>query len=145
MTWKDPSVRVLNQFLLVDTPPVAGKARGSRAYWGTFQTGLLYTDGQQKPSYDAFRIPIWLPSSAHRKVTVWGELRPADHNRVQQAALQFMANGSQSWSTVRQIQTTGSEGYLLAHVSLPSAGTVRLAWTDPADGTVDYSRVVAVS
>jgi hypothetical protein len=145
MTWKDRSVRALNQFLLTDSPPVAGKRKGSRQYWGTFQTGLLFANGTQKPSYDAFRIPIWLPSSNHRHATIWGELRPADHSKPQLAALQFQRRGSTNWSTLRQIQTSNREGFLLAHLSLPSAGNVRLAWTNPANGAVYYSRTVGVS
>lgn len=145
MTWKDRSVRALDQFLLTDSRPVAGTKKGSRQYWGTFQTGLLFANGRQKPSYDAFRIPIWLPSSNHRHATIWGELRPADHSKTQVAALQFQRRGSSSWSTVRQIQTSNREGFLLAHQSLPGAGNVRLAWTNPANGAVYYSRTVGVS
>jgi hypothetical protein len=145
MTWKDRSVRALDQFLLVDSPPAAGTPKGSRAYWGTFQTGLEYTNGKPKPSYDAFRIPIWLPSANHRHLTVWGELRPADHAKSQVAALQFQAKGSASWSTARQIQTANREGFLLAHLSVPGAGNVRLAWTNPSNGSVDYSRTAPVS
>ena len=35
--------------------------KNSLAYWGTFQTGLIMHTGAIKPSYYAFRIPIWLP------------------------------------------------------------------------------------
>ena len=61
------------------------------------------------------------------------------------SALQFQRRGSSTWSTVRQVQTANREGFLLAHQSLPSAGNVRLAWTNPANGAVYYSRTVAVS
>src|SRR5207248_10086653 len=115
MTWKARSVRALDQFLLIDSPPVSGLKKGSRAYWGTFQTGLLFANGSQKPSYDAYRIPIWLPSSKHAHATIWGELRPADHSKSQVAALQFQRRGSSTWSTVRQVQTANREGFLLAH------------------------------
>jgi hypothetical protein len=72
-------------------------------------------------------------------------LRPADHSKAQVAALQFQARRSSSWSTVRQLQTANSEGFLLAHLSVPGAGNVRLAWTNPSNGSVDYSRTVPVS
>src|SRR5206468_983884 len=78
MTWKDTYVRALDQFLLLDDGPRAGARPGSRAYWSTFQSGLLFANGAPKPSFSAFRLPIWLPSTNHRHLTVWGELRPAD-------------------------------------------------------------------
>lgn len=145
ITWKNPNVRALDQFELIDSAPAAGTKPGSRAYWGTFQSGLEYLDGKPKPSYDAFRLPIWLPGRNHRHATVWGQLRPADHSNPQVATLQFEGGGSTTWTNVRQIQTASREGYLLAHVALPAAGNVRLAWTDPSSGTTYHSRAATVS
>ena len=115
MTWKDSYVRALDQFLLVDDKPRAGARKGSLSYWSTFQSGLLFADGSQKPAYAAFRIPIWLPSASHARLTVWGELRPANHSALQTAELQYQRRGSSSWTNARAIQTSNSEGFLLAH------------------------------
>jgi hypothetical protein len=146
MTWSDSYVRSLAQFLLVDDKPKTAFRRGSQAYWSTYQTGLLFSNGRQKPSYDAFRIPIWLPNPRHgQNVAVWGELRPANHTTLQYAVIQFRPGSSGSWNTIREVQTSSSEGFLLSHVAIPSAGQIRLAWLDPATSVVDYSRTVSVS
>jgi hypothetical protein len=144
MAWRDPRVRLLGQFLLVDDGPRTSAPVGSRKYWGTFQTGLLYLDGRPKPAYASFRIPIWLPNARHGpRVTVWGQLRPADHATYQWARLEFRPQGSRKWRPVRSIQTANPEGFLLAHVSIPGRGSVRLDWFGPA-GAVYSSRTVAV-
>ncbi len=146
MTWQTPYVRALDQFLLYDDLPNAGKPRGSRAYWSTFQTGLLFGNGSEKPAFAAYRLPIWLPSAHHgSRVTVWGQLRLADHSGVQSAEIQFQRGGSGAWAKLVGIQTRNSEGYFENHVSIPAKGNVRIAWTDPAGGATYYSRTVAVS
>jgi hypothetical protein len=145
MTWSDPYVNSLTQFLLVDSPPKQGERRGSASYWSTFQTGLETQNGVPKPALAAFRIPIWLPVARHgSRVTVWGQLRPANHSGSQDGAIEFLAKGSSRWTEVAAVQTANPEGFLLSHVPIPSAGEVRLAWLSPS-GNVVYSRTVAVS
>jgi hypothetical protein len=145
MSWSYPYVRSLAQFELVDAPPQTSSPVGSRAYWSTFQSGLIETDGQYKPSYGAYRIPIWVPRARHGpRVTVWGQLRPADHHVVQYAVLEFEPRGASAFSQLAELQTSSSQGFLLAHVAIPSAGQLRLAWLDQA-GAIEYSRTVAIS
>ncbi|MDQ6605388.1 MAG: hypothetical protein M3Z06_02435 [Actinomycetota bacterium] len=145
LAWRDPRVHALAQFLLVDDKPKAGTKRGSRAYWGTFQSGLEYANGTHKPSYGAFQIPIWLPSARPgQRVTVWGQLRPAAHAAPQYAVLQYARGASRTWSALREIETANSQGFLVAHVGIPARGKVRLAWLNPASGVIDYSRTVSI-
>jgi len=145
IAYRDPRIKSTAQFLLLDDKPRAGEAVGSRAYWSTFQTGLKYANGRPKPAYGAFRLPIWLPDPRHgSRVTVWGQIRAADHSGRQTAELQYEAGGSHRWKDLRTLQTSSREGFLLAHARIGAAGYVRLAWTDPA-GKTHYSRTVAVS
>jgi hypothetical protein len=145
MAWEDPRIVSMNQFLLSDDMPRAGANPGTLSYWSTFQTGLEYSNGTHKPSYRAFEIPIWLPSARRGpNVTVWGQLRAANHTTTQTALLQFQPRGSTRWSTIQTVHTTSAEGFLVTHVALTGSGAVRLAWTDPSSGTVDYSRTVDV-
>jgi hypothetical protein len=145
MTWKVGYVRALAQFLLVDDQPKAGEPVGSRKYWHTFQTGLETMDGKPKPSLAAFRIPIWLPDARRGpRVTVWGQLRPANHAVLQYGEIQYRRAGQPQWSTIRQIQTTSPEGFVLAHVPIRAAGSVRLGWLDIGGGTVVYSRSMTI-
>ena len=70
-------MRGLTQFLLADSPPIAQQRKNSALYWSSFQTGLEYINGTPKPSFDAYRVPIWLPVARHGgNVAVWGQLRP---------------------------------------------------------------------
>jgi hypothetical protein len=145
MTWKLSYVRALAQFLLVDDRPRTSEPVGSRLYWHTFQTGLETMDGAPKPSMAAFRIPIWLPDARHGpRVTLWGQLRPADHSALQYGLIQSRAAGQTQWVTLRVVQTDSPEGFVLAHLPIPKAGSVRLGWLSPQTGNVAYSRTVAV-
>jgi hypothetical protein len=145
MSYKLPYVHSNAQFLLVDDAPRAGKRPGSRSYWSTFQTGLFYQNGKPKPSYDAYRIPIWLPHPrAGSRVTVWGQLRPANHTSAQFAIIEYERKGTSSWRQIREVQTDNSQGYLVAHVRLPAAGQVRLEWLNPGSGALEFSRNATV-
>lgn len=145
MTWQDPYVRALAQFELVDDGPKPDTTPGSRAYWSTFQTGLEYASGAHKPSYQAYMLPLWLPRTRHgANRTVWGQLRPADHTTLQYGVLQFARRGSSSYGTLAEVSTDSPEGFFVTHVTLPSAGSLRLAYLDSA-GDVLFSRTVAIS
>ena len=145
LAWKDGYVRALAQFLLVDDSPKPGARRGSRAYWSTFQTGLEYSSGQPKPAFYTFRIPIWLSRTSHRNVSVWGQLRVADHAPCSRRTLWYERSGSTTWTAAQQVQTTNPEGFLTdspvasrARAPCVSAGSIR----PPA--ATDYSRSVRV-
>jgi hypothetical protein len=146
MTFRDRRVRSLAQFLLLDDTPRAGAVPGSRSYWSTFQTGLIFASGKFKPAYTSFRMPIWLPSHRHgSRVAVWGQFRPADHSTVAHGVLRYRRHGSKRWGTLAKIQTASSEGFLVAHVRIPAAGAVKLSWRNPANGRSYFSRVVGIS
>ncbi len=143
MAWNDGYVRSFNQFELIDSAPRAHTKPGSRAYWATFQTGLEFLGGRPKPALPGFRLPIWLPDPRHgSSVPVWGQLRPADHSGTQRATIQYRTSGSRNWSSQGgdAVSTKSQEGFFYTSVPIPSAGWVRLAWTDPSDGATYYSR-----
>ena len=147
--YRDPRVRSMAQFLLVDDAPKADAPVGSVDYWSTFQTGLITLQGVIKPAYAAYRIPIWLPVARHgHPVVVWGQLRPAPRAEADPLAAQIQfrpRGGHATFATIANVQTANPEGFFAAHVPLPSAGQVRIAWPDPATGAVEYSRTVTVS
>jgi hypothetical protein len=145
MTWQDRYVRSLAQFELVDDGPKPDTRSGSRAYWSTFQTGLEYSSGAHKPSYQAFMLPLWLPNARRgADRTVWGQLRPADHAGLQVGALQFEPRGSRRYARLAAVTTSSPEGFLVTHVTLRQPGSLRLEWTD-GSGAAHYSRTVAIS
>ncbi|HUO75097.1 MAG TPA: hypothetical protein VMU39_30330 [Solirubrobacteraceae bacterium] len=88
LVWQDPRVGSLAQFLLLDAAPDRACPRGSPGYWSTFQTGLVFRDGVHKPSYDAYRLPIFVPDPvaiAETSTLVRGMLRPAPNGSTQHA------------------------------------------------------------
>ena len=143
MTWRDPYVRALAQFELVDFATPAHQT--SRQWSRSFTSGLEFQNGAPKPALAAYRIPIWLPSARHGShVAVWGQLRPATHTAVQKGLIQFRRRGSSGWRTLAPVSTTNSQGFINVHVAVGSAGAVRLSWTSPLHSTF-YSRIVTVS
>jgi hypothetical protein len=57
--------------------------------------------------------------------------------------IEFRAQGSPSWRELTRVDTRSSEGFVVTHVAVPSAGLLRLGWKSPA-GSIFYSRSVVV-
>jgi len=149
ITYNNPNVRTLTQFLLVDDKPKPGVSNPLLAYGGTFQTGLEFADGRKKPDYTAYRLPIFLPSPKVRRghaLRVWGLVRPAPAGVAQRVAVQFRTKRSKkkAFKTLKVVSTQAARGYLDVRIRVPGTGSVRLAWTDPATHSVAYSRAAAV-
>jgi hypothetical protein len=143
MTWREPYVKALSQFELVDVP--TPKHQTSHQWSRSFTSGLEFQNGTPKPALAAWRIPIWLPSTQHgAHVAVWGQLRPANHSTVQLGVIEFRPAGSPTWSSLNQVSTTNSQGFIFTHVAIGSAGSLRLAWTS-STGQTFYSRTVQIS
>ena len=64
MAYRDPRVRAVAQYKLVDDAAPA-----------SFQSGLRFVDGRAKPGYDAYRLPIWVTGAA--AAAIYGQVRPA--------------------------------------------------------------------
>jgi hypothetical protein len=146
MAWRDPRVRALSQFLLYDSPPDIAFRPGTQGYWSTFQTGLLSATGVAKPSYAAYRLPIFVPDPREAKgasMLIWAMLRPAPHNSSQHAQVQWRPAGGGDFKTVRTVGTHNPNGVLAVHVGVPGTGTLRVVWRAPG-GAVYYSREVGV-
>jgi hypothetical protein len=140
ISWGDPRVRSYDQYLLVDSP----SAR--------FATALETATGQPKPGYDAYRMPIYLPSttaSAGQAREVWGCVRPAryarlDTGRAQEVKIQFQPAAGGPFKTVRTVTLTDPYGYFDLRQSFAGSGNVRLAWSYP-HGTEIFSRIVSIT
>jgi hypothetical protein len=143
ISWRDPRIRSWDQYLLVD-PPTGGPSK--------FVTGLEYDTGVNKPTYNAFRMPIYLPTTRQSRghgLEVWGCVRPApyaalDTGRAQTARIELQSAGGGPFKTVVTVPITDPSGYLDTTVRFPSGGTVRLAWSYPGGRTI-YSRLVKVT
>ena len=139
LSWRNPRLRSFDQYLLVD-PATGGPSQ--------FTTGLEFATGQPKPSYFAWRLPIFLPATQQRGshgLEVWGDVRPAHYTlRPQNVRIELRRASTGAFQTVATVPVTDASGYFDTTVRFPAGGQVRLAWTYPRGSTI-YSRLVTIS
>jgi hypothetical protein len=155
LSWKQPRIASTMQYLLSD-PRIAPGAKGD----GGFASGLEYFDGRAKPSFGAYRLPLFLPittaKSRSRSLEVWGCVRPArygilDTGSPQRAQIQFAPRGGDFTTVQTVLVGQPDDCYFDLRIRFPGSGTVRLAYTYPdgtgggLSGTTVYSRTVAVT
>jgi hypothetical protein len=161
LSWRNPRIASTMQYLLYDPNP-----RKAPEYGG-FASGLIFYNGNRKPAYDAYRLPLFLPrttaKSARQGLEVWGCVRPAHYARVdtgapQQVQIQFQRGSHGAFRTLRTVTVTNARGYFDLHMAFPASGSVRLAWTypkndqmlsqgplKPPEGATAYSRTTRVT
>lgn len=139
MSWRNPRVRTLSQFLLVDDDP---------AVPASFQSGLIRRgSGSRKPSFGAYRLPVWLPRPSVRRgraVRVWALLRPAVNGLPATAEIQHRPRGSKRWRRVKRVTTRDRRNYLMTSVRVRRSGHLRVRFTPPGRSTPVSSRAAAV-
>jgi hypothetical protein len=88
--YRSPRVDMLIQFLVRDEP--------IEARW---QSGLVGIDGVEKPSYQAFMLPLAQASRSGARTVLWGQVRP--RSGAQTYRLQQFRGGRWGWvgSTAR--------------------------------------------
>jgi hypothetical protein len=145
LAWRDARVRSLSQFLLYDSAPNRSYAPGTPGYWSSFQTGLLYENGGQKPAFNSFRLPVYVPQpvfSRGAEILIWAMLRLAPNGTKQRAQIQWRGPTG-GYLTLKTLTTSDPSGFVTGRVGLPGTGAVRVAWVSAA-GQVVYSRAVGV-
>ncbi len=142
LSWRDPRIASWDQYLLTDPPPPSN-----------FDTGIAFADGTPKvPMYDAFRMPVYLPSATGRKghaLEVWGCVRPAHDaglrtHKPQIVLIQFKPASGGAFKTITSVTITDNDGYFDTRVTFPSTGSVRTSWSYPGGQQV-HSRVSPVT
>jgi hypothetical protein len=129
MSFQDPRVRTLSQFLLQDDAPNQNVAKNSRFYWSTFQSGLEFHGGRRKAAFGAYRLPIWMPRTHGTVLRVWGVLRPAVNGSGQTVEVVYRKRGAKSWRVMRTLRVSSPRGSFLTRIHPPRGrGTVRLSW-----------------
>jgi hypothetical protein len=151
ISYKNPRIASYDQYLLFD--PAKPTADND---WGSYASGLITWDSKAKPSYGAFRLPLYMPqttaSSSGESLEVWGEARAApyaqdDTGMPQVVYVQFEPLGSTTWSNVQSVPITNPQGYFDVRVPFTESGTVRLAYAYPASDPLlpDLSGITVVS
>jgi hypothetical protein len=154
LSWRNPRLRSVEQYLLYD-PLRPTKAND----YGGFASGLLTWNGVQKATYDAWRLPLYLPVTTERSghaLEVWGCVRPAafgvlDSGSPQTAEIQFAPRSTGQYTTIDTVPVSSDSCYFDRHITFPSSGMVRVLYTYPtvvsggAGGVQVPSRTVAVT
>ncbi len=161
LSYRNPRIASTMQYLIYDPNPVKAPE------YGGFASGLIFYSGVRKPAYDAYRLPLFLPSttakSSHQSLEVWGCVRPAHYARLdthaqQQVQIQFQRGSRGAFRTLRTVTVTNVMGYFDVHMTFPASGSVRLAWSypkndpllspgkvNPPEGSTVYSRTQRVT
>ena len=138
LSWRDPRIRSYDQFLLAD-------AQGQE-----FATGLQTSTGAKKPTYDAYRMPLFLPRTTAptgSALEVWGDVRPAKFvpkGKRAAAEVQFRSRAGAAWKTIVKAGSLSPQGYFDVLATFPGSGFVRTRWVYP-DGEAVTSRTVAIA
>ncbi|HEX6459626.1 MAG TPA: hypothetical protein VF032_11965 [Thermoleophilaceae bacterium] len=126
IAYKNKSIRSVAQYELFDDGNVA-----------LFNTGLLFHSGAPKPSFDAYRLPVWA-TKKKSKTSLWLWVRPAGGSPQQVQIQHDTGSGFQTVGT----KTTNSRGFATVTES-GTSGRWRIAWTGP-DGVQHFSRAASV-
>ncbi len=136
LMYKQPRLASYSQYLLVD--PLAP---------ATYDSGLKFSDGREKATYDAYRLPLFLPSTTGRAgsaLEVWGGVRGVSYDGPQSVAIQFQPGSRGAFTTVKTLTAGGRRGYFDIRQAFSTSGTVQLSWTAPSGATV-HSRPVKIT
>ena len=149
LAYKNPNVRAMSQFLLVDDAPVASvdPKKDPRLYWRTFQSGLKLLSGKRKLSYTAYVTPIFVKQRTIRRgrsVGVFGLVRGAKAGTRPPVQMQWRPRGRKGWRTRRTVRVGGLRHYLNAQVRVPSSGHLRLRWRNGSRTVVSRSAAITV-
>jgi hypothetical protein len=124
IAYDNPRVKLFSQYLLRDDPTLPGPP--SVAYSG-FQSGLEFADGQKKPSYSSWPIPLTVTRRGST-VTLWGLVRPTTEATNVEVEVRDGNGAYRSLLTKR----TNPLGYWTAQSTFRSGRVWRVVWTSPA-------------
>jgi hypothetical protein len=120
IAYRDPRVRTVAQYKLLDDPIVSG-----------FQSGLRFSDGRAKPAYDAYRLPLWVTTDGISRLRVYGQVRPLPAGASAIVELQNAPLAGGVFTTVERLAVRSANNTFVR--SVPRfEGRFRLLWTPPA-------------
>jgi hypothetical protein len=117
IAYSNDRIRGVAQYELYDEQPLAG-----------FQTGLRYADGAAMPSYDAFRMPIWV-LKRRTYYRVWGQVRPAPVGAT--VDIEYQNSRHSGWQRLRTIRIENRSRYIDVKTRKRSRKW-RLVWRAPS-------------
>ncbi|MEA2299107.1 MAG: hypothetical protein QOF77_2043 [Solirubrobacteraceae bacterium] len=155
-TYANPRVVGMTQFLLRDAAPDRRHPKGSKAYYQTYQSGLLNGAGHRKPAYNAYMLPLVLypagkdPDTGVPLTGFWGQLRfrPqsfADLNAPDQVQIEYQAPGTTGWRGLGgPVMVSNGHHFFLGTLPNPGPGLIRATWRAHTPPYVVMSRSAPV-
>ncbi len=137
LSWRSPRIVTTMQYLLYDPRPGPSQ----------FDSGLKTYKGVPKATYNAYRLPLYLPVTTGRRgrrLEVWGAVRPAHAFPGRQQARVLFARPRGAWTTLATVTITGPRGYFDVRLAVPASGALRISWTYPGGASVS-SRTIQVT
>ncbi len=129
---RDPRIRSVSQYKLVDDQDQAA-----------FQTGLRrYGSLVKKPAYTAYQLPIWVVRAGSR-IRVYGQVRTAAAGSRQRVEIQYSPPSGEGFRKVATATVSSRTGQFLTTVAARSGGLWRLVWTPAGSGTLFSREAVA--
>ena len=107
----EPRVDMLINYLIQDEPDVA-----------RWQSGILTDTGVEKPSYQAFELPLTVKSHTRTSLTLWGQIRPG--NGSQPYVLEELKGST--WLQVGSAARTGPRGFFTRVVPATAGASFRV-------------------
>jgi hypothetical protein len=157
LAFLQPRVYGNTQFLMRDVAPDRRYRKNSKAYWHTYQSGLLTTAGRQKPAYAAYELPFLVfpngsdPVTGAPQLGFWGQLRFRPHNTAgtlasaDQVQLEFQPVHATTWQPLgAPVDVTSGRGFFSGQIPSPGPGLIRAGWKGHALPFVAKSRAAAV-
>lgn len=143
LTYFNPRVIGSTQFLLRDSAPDRRFKKGSRPYYGTYQSGLLTHAGKPKPAADAYAFPFLANRNAGG-VFVFGLVRFAPDLLFGASPgavrLEFKpADGSTGWTQYGPSFPLTGNGYFGGPLPVLPPGRLRAVWLAPGSPFPIYS------
>jgi hypothetical protein len=160
ISWRNPRIASFFQYLLQD--PLASLRSND---WGGFASGLVDFRGSTKPTYGAWRLPLFMPRTTGRpgqRLEVWGCMRPAHYALLDTAApqtgtIEFAPRSGGGYTTLQTVTISSPAAgcYFDVRLRFPGSGSVRLSWSYPAadpllggygpGGRTVYSRTIEIT
>ncbi|HEY3186372.1 MAG TPA: hypothetical protein VGJ70_02780 [Solirubrobacteraceae bacterium] len=129
MAAQNPRILSQTQFILKDAGPVPRARPGTKPYWFTYQSGLLFANGSPKPAATAYALPFVAVKTAGG-VGVWGQLRFRPNGIVDQVQLERLSDDGTTWQPIGSpVQVINPVGMFQTVLDGAGPGLYRAHWT----------------
>jgi hypothetical protein len=129
--YENRSIASYSQYLLMDEAATKGGSALSR--YSGFQSGIRLANGKNKPSYDAYRLPLAVKKRGG-SVSIWGFVRPT--HATSNVDVVYRDSGSKTVKILKSL-TTDSLGYFKFNAKYKKGRRWQLRWSSFAGHFVE--------